>query len=183
LYFSIAIEEVVVVASEAFDFFNQIVLVRFGVRLIDAFVFTLSTSATGIWSNPVTLEAEKQAHISLRLVELSLRKENEYRYGGWIEMKQVFLPSVWLSYKVCRPFERRFQQCVAFVGRHYYHYPRPHHHSYNLLRWGAHFPRYCHRCCSGWGWILQAMRKKTRPAELEPEMLTLLCTITGCCCG
>jgi hypothetical protein len=79
LYLSIAIEEVVVVASEAFDFFNQIVLVRFGVRLIDTFEFTLSTSATGIWSNPITLGAEKQAHISLRLVELSLREEKEER--------------------------------------------------------------------------------------------------------
>lgn len=56
--------EVGIVLSQILDFLDEVVLVCFGMGLVDAPKFACSTSAADIWSGPVTLEKKKQARKS-----------------------------------------------------------------------------------------------------------------------
>lgn len=53
--------EVGIVLSKVLDFLDEIVLVCFGMRLVDASKFAGSTSTANIWSDPITLHKKKQA--------------------------------------------------------------------------------------------------------------------------
>lgn len=56
--------EIGIILSQTLDFLDKVVLVCFGMRLIDASKFACSTSTANTWSGPVTLEEKKQAHES-----------------------------------------------------------------------------------------------------------------------
>ena len=51
--------EVCIVLSQIFDFPDEVILVCFGMRLVDASKFACSTSTTNVWSDPITLEKKK----------------------------------------------------------------------------------------------------------------------------
>ena len=53
--------EVDVVLSQVLDFFDEVILMCFGMRLVDAFEFACSTSTANIRSGPITLVKKKQA--------------------------------------------------------------------------------------------------------------------------
>lgn len=51
--------EIDVVLPQVLDFLNKVILVCFGMRLVDALKFACSTSTANIWSGPVTLVKKK----------------------------------------------------------------------------------------------------------------------------
>ena len=53
--------EIDVVLPQVLNFLNKVILMCFGMRLVDAFEFACSTSTADIWSGPVTLVQKKQA--------------------------------------------------------------------------------------------------------------------------
>ena len=46
--------------SQVLDFLDKVILMCFGMRLVDAFEFACSTPTANIWSGSVTLEDNKQ---------------------------------------------------------------------------------------------------------------------------
>lgn len=51
--------EVCIVLSQIFDLSDEVILVCFGMRLVDASKFACSTPTTDIWFDPITLEKKK----------------------------------------------------------------------------------------------------------------------------
>ena len=51
--------EIGIILSQILDFLDEVVLMCFGMRLVDAFKFACRTSTANIWSSPITLEKEK----------------------------------------------------------------------------------------------------------------------------
>ena len=60
-YLTIVALEVGIILSQILNFLDEVVLVCFGMRLVYASKFACSTSATNIWSGPITLEKKRQA--------------------------------------------------------------------------------------------------------------------------
>lgn len=60
-YFTVVILEFGVVLSQVLDLLDEVVLVCFGMGLVDASKLACSTSPANIWSGTVTLEKKKQA--------------------------------------------------------------------------------------------------------------------------
>ena len=48
-----------VVLSQIFDFSDEVILMCFGMRFVDAPKFARSTSTTDLWSDSITLEKKK----------------------------------------------------------------------------------------------------------------------------
>lgn len=53
--------EIGIILSQTLDFLDEVVLMCFGVRLVETSKFACSTSTANIWSGPITLEKKKQA--------------------------------------------------------------------------------------------------------------------------
>lgn len=60
-YFTVVVLKVGIILSQILDFLDEVVFMRFGMRLVDASQFACRTSTANIWSGPVTLDKHKQA--------------------------------------------------------------------------------------------------------------------------
>ena len=60
-YLTVVVLEIGVLLSQRLDFLNEVVLMCFGMRLIEAAKVACSTSTANVWSASVTLEKTKQA--------------------------------------------------------------------------------------------------------------------------
>ena len=59
--FTVVVLKIGIVLSQIFDFLDEVVLMCFGMGLVDASKLACSTSTANLWSGTVTLEKKKQA--------------------------------------------------------------------------------------------------------------------------
>ena len=133
-YLTIVVFEDDIVMSQAFDFFDEVVLVRFGMGLVDASKLSCSTSTAKIWSSAVTLEKKKQARKSA----FASTKTNASSACSWHRYHRMgyhgrFVPFAWPFCMEYRPYWTRCLLCAVYDKIHPHHYHNHHHHHRRLL--------------------------------------------------